>query len=58
MFKKLYFLKWDSPPQTAFTTVQLTSQHPLERAQVVASVTMEMHAQKSLTFMFTVIFPQ
>jgi hypothetical protein len=37
MFKKLYFLKWDSPPQAAFTAVQLTSQHPLERAQVVAS---------------------
>ena len=37
MFKKSYFLKWDSPPQTAFTAVQLTSQHPLERPHVVAS---------------------
>jgi hypothetical protein len=37
MFKKIYFLKWDSPPQTAFTAVPLTLQHPLEKAQVVAS---------------------
>ena len=37
MFKKLYFLKWDSPPQAAFTAVQLTSQHPHEKAHVVAS---------------------
>ena len=37
MFKKSYFLKWGSPPQTAFTDVPLTSQHPLEKAHVVAS---------------------
>jgi hypothetical protein len=28
MFKKSYFLKWGSPPQTSFTAVPLTSQHP------------------------------
>ena len=26
MFKKSYFLKWDSPPQTAYTAVPLTTQ--------------------------------
>ena len=36
MFKKSYFLKWGSPPQTAFSDVPLTSQHPLEKAHVVA----------------------
>jgi hypothetical protein len=34
MFKKSYFLKWHSPPQTAFP---LTLQHSLEKADVVAS---------------------
>ena len=37
MFKKSYFLKCSSPPQTAFSDVPLTSQHPLEKAHVVAS---------------------
>ena len=37
MSKNSYFLKWGSPPQTAFTAVPLTLQHPLEKAHVVAS---------------------
>ena len=37
VFKTSYFFKWDSPPQTASTTVPLTSQHPLEKAHIVAS---------------------
>ena len=37
MFIKSYFLKWDSPPQTTFTAVPLTSQYPLEKTHVVAS---------------------
>ena len=37
MLKKSYFLKWGRPPQIAFTAVPLTSQHPLEKAHVVAS---------------------
>ena len=31
MSKKSYFLQWGCPPQTAFTAVPLTSQHPLEK---------------------------
>ena len=38
MFKKSNFLKWGSTPQTAFTVVPLTSQHPLEKVNVVASL--------------------
>ena len=38
VFKKSYFLKWDSPSQTASTAVLLTSQHPLEKAHAVASL--------------------
>ena len=37
MFKKSYFPEWGSLPLTAFTAVPLTSQHPLEKAHVVAS---------------------
>jgi hypothetical protein len=37
MFKKSYFLEWGSPPLTVFMAVPLTSQHPLEKAHVVAS---------------------
>ena len=37
MLKKSYFLKWGSPPQTAFTTVPLILQHPLVITNVVAS---------------------
>ena len=37
MFKESYFIKWGSPPQTVFMAVLLTSQHPLEKAHVVAS---------------------
>ena len=38
VFKTSYFLKWDSPSQTASTAVPLTLQHPLEKAHVVASL--------------------
>ena len=31
MFKKSYFVKWDSPQQTEYTAVPLTSQHPLKK---------------------------
>ena len=37
IFKKSYFLKWDSPPQRAFMAVPLTLQQPLEKPHVVAS---------------------
>ena len=37
MFKKSYFPERGSPPITAFMAVPLTSQHPLEKAHVVAS---------------------
>ena len=36
LFKKSYFLKWDSLPQTVFTAVPLTWQHTLEKVHVVA----------------------
>ena len=38
MFKKSYFPEWGNPPLTAFTAVPLTSQHPLEKAHVVVSL--------------------
>ena len=36
--KKSYFLEWGGPPLTAVTAVPLTSQHPLEKAHAVASL--------------------
>ena len=38
MFKQSCFPEWGSPPLMAFTTIPLTSQHPLEKAHVVASL--------------------
>ena len=31
MFKKSYFVKRDIPPQTAYTAVPLSTQHPLKK---------------------------
>ena len=36
MSKKSHFLIWDSPPQTAFSAVPLTSQQPTGKIHAVA----------------------
>jgi hypothetical protein len=53
MFKKSYFVKWDSPPQTAYTAVPLTSQHPLKKHMLLRHRLLRLQT----TYWHHIIFP-